>query len=174
MNGATESAVIVTVPPAEEAVARYRTQFDRAAVLGVPAHVTVLYPFAPPSDIDAQVIGTLAAAIASVPRFSATWQRTGWFGSDVLWLSPEPTDSFRALTAAVVDAFPGFLPYGGEHDEVIPHLTVGHGVAEAQLREVEGRVLPQLPIRMDVAAASLWCGGDTAGSWQQIAALPLG
>ena len=174
MKGATESAVIVTVPPAEAAVAPYRAQFDRAASLGVPAHVTVLYPFMPPSEIDATVIDTLAAAVASVPSFNAVFEATGWFGADVLWLDPQPADQFRALTTAVSKAFPDYPPFGGVHDEVIPHLTVGHGAAAERLREIEEQILSHLPIRMTVTSATLWCGTDVSGSWQQAAALPLG
>ena len=48
MTEPTESAVIVAVPAAEPAVRAHRQQFDRAAAWGVPAHVTVLYPFVPP------------------------------------------------------------------------------------------------------------------------------
>jgi hypothetical protein len=43
----TYSAVLVPVPEAERVVSRYRARLDGAAALGVPAHVTVLYPFVP-------------------------------------------------------------------------------------------------------------------------------
>lgn len=174
MSVATQSAVIVTVPSAEDAVAQHRARFDRAAGWGVPAHVTVLYPFLPPAVIDACVMGALAAAIASVASFRAICETTGWFGTDVLWLDPQPADRFRALTTAVAKAFPAFPPYEGVHDVVIPHLTVGHGAGVEQLRDAEKQVLPHLPIRMIVTAATLWCGTDAPGSWQQVAEMPLG
>lgn len=171
---ATESAVIVTVPPAEEVVGKHRAELDQAAGWGVPAHVTVVYPFMPPADLGDRVIETLARAIATVPRFEATWSKTGWFGTDVLWLAPEPADRFNALTEAVVKAFPDFPPYGGEHDVVIPHLTVGHGVDADVLRDVEQHLLPHLPIGMQVTSAALWWGSPSAGSWRRVAELPLG
>jgi len=120
------------------------------------------------------VVEALAAAIASVPRFDAVCESTGWFGDDVLWLDPQPADRFRALTSAVTDAFPAHRPYGGEYDEVVPHLTVGHGVEAGQPRRAEEQVLRQLPIRIDVTAAAVWCGTDTVGTWRQVADLPLG
>ncbi len=46
--GPTETALVVPIPEAEEAVAPFRTTLDRAAGLGVPAHVTALYPFPRP------------------------------------------------------------------------------------------------------------------------------
>jgi hypothetical protein len=54
MNGVTRSALIVTIPEAEEAVAPHRAQFDEAAAFGIPAHVTVLFPFMPPSEVNAR------------------------------------------------------------------------------------------------------------------------
>ena len=103
MNGAMHSALIVTVPEAEPAVAVHRAEFDEPAGFGIPAHVTVLFPFLPPSEIDSQVMETLAAAISSVPRFTATFESTGWFGTHVLWLAPTPATAFTALTTAVAD-----------------------------------------------------------------------
>ena len=46
-KAAAESAVLVPVPEAERAVSRHRARLDGAAARGVPAHVTVLYPFVP-------------------------------------------------------------------------------------------------------------------------------
>jgi hypothetical protein len=56
----TYSAVLVPVPEAERVVSRYRARLDGAAALGVPAHVTVLYPFVPPAAITAATLEELA------------------------------------------------------------------------------------------------------------------
>jgi 2'-5' RNA ligase superfamily len=174
MEEATESAVLVNVPAAEAVVGPYRARLDPAASVGVPAHVTVLYPFVPPSDLDTDVVETLTAAIATVPRFRARFETTGWFDTSVLWLDPQPADRFRALTSAVVAAFPDYPPYGGAYDEVTPHLTVGDGAETARLREIEPQVRRQLPIGIEVTAAALWVGGDAEQSWREVASLPLG
>ena len=174
MEAATDSAVLVTVPAAEPIVGPHRARFDWAAARGVPAHVTVLYPFVPPAAIDGAVHESLAAAVATVPRFRAGFEATGWFGTEVLWLAPEPAERFRALTSAVMAAFPGYLPYGGEFDEIVPHLTVADDGEPEQLRAVEAQVRERLPIGLDVTAAELWCGSDAEGSWHQVATLPLG
>jgi len=63
---AAQSAVLVPVPEAEPAVSRHRARLDRAAAWGVPAHVTILYPFAPPLAITAATTAALAAAAAPV------------------------------------------------------------------------------------------------------------
>lgn len=174
MGEATESAVLVTVPAAEAAVARHRERFDRAAGWGVPAHVTVLYPFVPPAAIDETVMAELARAAAAVEPFRAEWRRTGWFGEDVLWLAPEPDSSFRALTASVWHAFPDHPPYEGRFDEVVPHLTIGDDAPLDDLRAAEREVVTHLPIAMVVNAVQLMCGTTSPGSWRIIAEFPLG
>jgi hypothetical protein len=55
---AAQSAVLVPAPEAEPAVSHHRARLDRAAAWGVPAHVTILYPFVAPSAITA---ATMAA-----------------------------------------------------------------------------------------------------------------
>ncbi len=175
MDGAMKSALIVTIPEAEAAVALHRAQLDEPASFGIPAHVTVLFPFMPPSEVDAPVIGTLAAAISSIPRFRVTFESTGWFGTTVLWLAPEPAAVFGALTTAVADAFPDYPPFGGRHEVVIPHLTVGNAVAAgSELHEAEARVLSYLPIRANVTEVALWCGIDVPGGWRRMMGFPLG
>ena len=109
----TESAILVPVPEAEPVVGRLRDRLDRAALWGVPAHVTVLFPFAAPDAIAGAVIERVAAAVASVRGFDCEFARVCWFGEDVVWLAPEPAGPFRALANMVHAAFPQFPPFGG-------------------------------------------------------------
>ena len=46
----TESALVVLVPEADPLVGPFRSFFDPSAALGVPAHVTLLYPFVEPAE----------------------------------------------------------------------------------------------------------------------------
>src|SRR5689334_7328793 len=160
-----ETAVLVPVPAAERVVSPHRSRLDGAAALGVPAHVTVLFPFVPPPAITPAVVDALAAAVATVSAFGCEFPATSWFGENVLYLAPRPDEPFRALTRAVCAAFPGYLPYGGAFADTIPHLTVGERPAGdrpaggvADLRAAEAAVLPQLPIRSRVSQVWLMAG----------------
>jgi Domain of unknown function (DUF5753) len=64
----------------------------------------------------------------------------------VLWLARRDPGPFRALTSRVCPAFPAFPPYGGQFDDVIPHLTIGHGHRLTDLRAAGQSVQPHLPI----------------------------
>ena len=171
-----ESCLLVPVPEAEQAVGGLRAHLDRAAAWGVPAHVTILYPFVLPGAITGEVIEAAAAAIASVPAFDCEFARTSWFGQEVLWLAPEPDAPFRALTSAVHAAFPECPPFGGIYSEVVPHLTIGARPpgGPGRLEVAEAEVIPALPVRTRVSAAWLMTGTQTAASWHVIAEMPLG
>ena len=107
---------------------RLRAAHDPAATEGVPAHVTLLFPFRPAAQIDAAVRARVAAIAAAAEAFDFTLARTGRF-DDTLYLAPEPAAPFVALTQALATAFPEHPPYGGLHRDVTPHVTVARGDA---------------------------------------------
>lgn len=172
--GATHSAVLALVPEAEPVVGELRARLDPSAPAGVPAHVTVLYPFAPPSRIDAAAVSALREAVAGVPAFDVRLDAVGWFGDDLVWLAPRPREPFDELTGRVARAFPDHPPYAGEH-EPHPHLTLGyrsHAPLEA-LRDAADRVAPLLPVDARVDRLHLLAGSRAPGSWRVVAELPL-
>jgi 2'-5' RNA ligase len=173
---AGRTAVIVPVSAAETVVAHHRLRLDVAASWGVPAHITILFPFVPPSEVDGAVVARLAAVFAAMPAFACTFAECGWFGEDVLWLAPDRDQEFRDLTRAVAAEFPDHQPYAGEHDDVVPHLTVGEsrrGSVE-ELCAAEADVNRHLPFTAHIDHALLIAGTDQPNSWRTVAALPLG
>ena len=176
LSAATETAVLVLVPEADGALGKHREQLDMAASWGVPAHLSIVYPFMPPADVDERVLTELATAVGTVAAFDCVFPRTDWFGADVLWLAPEPDAPFRELVRAVVAAFPAHLPYGGVHGDSVPHLTVGElrlG-STAELTAAESAVRAHLPIRARVDRAVLLAGRPERASWQPVAEFRLG
>lgn len=141
----------------------------------MPAHVTVLYPFVAPDDLDEAVVEHLTRAVRSVPSFDCVFAEARWFGEEVLFLAPEPDEPFRRLTEAVSRAFPTYLPYGGAHADVVPHLTVGESPpgTPIELRAVAETVLRALPVTVHVGRAVLMAGTTSPRAWRQVAELPL-
>jgi 2'-5' RNA ligase len=170
-----ESALLAVIPAAENLVAPHRRRLDTNAALGVPAHVTVLYPFLPASAVDETVRGELARLFSAFPRFSVTFDRTDWFGENVLWLGPSDPAPFRALTDLVYAAFPACPPFGGEFEDAVPHLTVGHSRPVAEMRAAEAAVRPGLPVSGPVTEVTLMTGpADGGAHWTRSATFPLG
>ena len=172
----TQTAVIAAVPVADSLVGRHRQHLDAGATWGVPAHITVLYPFVEPARVNDELVATLATAARCVASFECRFERTRWFGEDVLWLDPNPAEPFRRLTEAVGAAFPECPPYGGAFDEVVPHLTVAERrfADLATLKGVERDVLAGLPLVAPIERFLLIAGTQAPNSWTILSELRLG
>lgn len=169
----TESALLVPVPAAGRVVERLRKELDPASVLGVPAHVTVLYPFIAPGTVDDRLVSTLAELFASVPSFRFSLASVGWFGRDVVWLRPEPAEPFCRLTKLVTGRWPELQPYGGAYAEVVPHLTVGDLSSDPRLDDAARQVGAALPITCVAEEVWLMAGSTSPGSWTTRSRFPL-
>lgn len=175
-----ETALLLPVPAAEPAVSRYRARLDEAAREGVPAHITVLYPFLPPTAVSEPLLASLGRLFAGTGAFEFTLDRICWFGDEVVWLGPSDPAPFTALTSLAFAAFPSCPPYSGQFSEVIPHLTVGHVGGQQALRAAAESIRPCLPIRATATEVALMTGPrpgtpDTPpDQWRTIAAFPLG
>jgi 2'-5' RNA ligase len=168
------TGLVVTVPEAEVAVGRLRARLDAHAALGVPAHVTVLFPFVPADDLDDGVLQRVRAVVDTVPRFAYRFDRTDWFGDDVLWLAPADPVPFRRLTGLLAAEFPDHPPFGGRFDAVVPHLTVGQGHPRPVLAAAERDVTPHLPITGRAGEVTVLVQAGPGGRWSRRATVPLG
>lgn len=120
----SETALIVRVRLPER-LETLRVGAIPNASRGLPAHITLLYPFAAAEELD----GRLQAAVArALERHHAFAYRLGgparW--PEVLFASVDPEGPFRSLYADLAAAFPDFPTYGGGL-EFTPHVTVAEG-----------------------------------------------
>jgi len=165
------SAVIVAVPEAETVVRDWRRQHTYDAPLGVPAHVTLLFPFVPAHRLgDAEP--RLREIVAAAPAFELAFSRTARFPG-VLYLEPDPAGPFCALTDAIAAEWPEHPPYEGAHETVIPHLTVAESEEQELLDRIAADVETSLPLRTHVHEATLIVE-DEDGRWSEHGRLPLG
>jgi hypothetical protein len=170
-----ESALVILVPEAEALVKSFRDRHDPSAAAGVPAHITLLYPFKPPHEIDATVLGVLRQCFARFAPFHFSLAVTRRFPG-VLYLAPEPDEPFRRLTLAIWDRYPETPPYGGRYSDIVPHLCVAQ-LADEQLldritEEVAQACQGKPPIHATAVEVALM---DTkTGRWQVRTTLSLG
>jgi hypothetical protein len=169
-----KSGLIIEVPEAEPAVGELRSRLDGNAPLGIPAHITVLFPFMPPAYIDHAVLRRLAGIFAAAPAFEHRLVRTNWFGEDVLWLAPEDDSPFRSLTESVHREFPGYPPFGGQFQDVVAHLTIADRCPLEQMQSAERLVEKQLTINCVARGVSLMVQRDASGVSTRAASLALG
>jgi 2'-5' RNA ligase len=154
-------------------VGETRQRHDPNAALGVPAHVTLLYPFRPLERIDEGVLATLEALFAATPAFELTFARVGRF-KGARWLAPEPRRGVDELTRRLTQAFPDCPPYEGAHGHPVPHLTfaIGHDEEELDFAALAVKERLTAPIRSRVSAACLYALEETG--WREQARFALG
>jgi 2'-5' RNA ligase len=167
-----ETALILVLGDAEP-FDEVRREFDAETVAhGVPFHITLLYPFAPREELTDDLLAQTRSFFAS--RSPLTFELTriaSW--PQVVYAVPEPDTELRACMEALHTLFPQWPPYGGIHDEVIPHATLAEEVDAARIQpEIDRRLRGHLP----------WpCRADTArlleehspGKWRERERMPF-
>jgi 2'-5' RNA ligase len=163
----SETVIAIVVPEAEPAVDLIQRQHTLAGAQGMPVHLTLLSPF---TDTDLLAAGRANQARAVLEPFApfnfelAEFRRFKSEAETVLWLAPEPSEPFVAMTEALVAEFPEHKPYGGKFDQIIPHLTVAVDADSELLDQIEDEVVPALPIRAHATQAGIY--EHAASGWR--------
>jgi 2'-5' RNA ligase len=167
----TSSALVipVTLPPGLEAI---RLAHVTNAVDGVPAHVTLLFPFAEPRSIDAGVITMVRDVVAGHQAWTMALTGPAAF-PDALYAAVEPPDAPIALQSDLAAAFPSLPIYRGSIDVYVPHVTIaelGRGSDTSDLEAASGwRDLPSISPAREVEL--IVC--DPGGRWSVKHRFPL-
>ena len=171
----SRTALVVVADAVDETLAPWRRRFHAwSAERGIPAHLTILFPFVPASRVDGELLASLRALYAPVAPFAYELARVESFPG-VAWLAPEPAAPFLDLIDATRAAFPDHPPYGDPTLEPVPHCTVGGDTGgedddrtlAAMLAELRDGLGPSLPLACRAEAATLlveqadgtWAGG---------------
>jgi hypothetical protein len=165
-----QTALLAVIDEAEPVVRHWRRRFDSAASVGIPAHVTVLFPFLDIGRLGRTLLDDLGVLIGGHRSFAVRFAECRRFPG-VLYLAPAPDQPFRALTEAVAARWPEAPPYAGQFPDVIPHLTIAHGQELGVLREVETVLSARLPVEATISAVSLFV--NDGEHWSRYAEFPL-
>ena len=168
-----ESGLVVFVPEAESLVSDLRLRYDESARLGVPAHITVLFPFMEPSLIGADILQACARVLSAQRTFPFELRTIGRFPATA-YLEPTPATPFVELTELIARAFPAFPPFRGEFPSVVPHLTVAHGdagEAESVATILSARLQSTGPVSSVCAAVVLM--ENSSSRWRPMHVFPL-
>lgn len=169
------AALVVIVPEAEPLVGDLRSKHDPIAALGLPAHITINFPFDPGIDPTADTLSRLRKTFAAAEPFAFTLDHIGRF-PNVVYLAPVPSAPFVQLIEQIAQEFPESPPYEGQFDDITPHLTFASSSNTDLLTSVEqaftDTASAHLPL--NVRANQVHLMDDTSGRWQKRAAFPLG
>ena len=167
-----QTALLLPVSRVAPLIQPWARRYDPSAVGGVPPHVTVLFPFLPPEDITREVADRLRHLSLRHEAFTTDLADVGMFADgEVLHLRPDPDTPFRELAHAIRAQWPGLEPYGGRHDDPVPHVTVGFGIPRASARHAARSLLLSLPLPVHVDVLQVW-GTDEEG-WHHLLSFPL-
>ena len=78
----TETALVVLVPEAEAIVGRLRQRYDPSAAVGMPAHITINYPFLPGEPAAREMCASVSHRDVNFQIYTVTSE-----GGDVMRLS---------------------------------------------------------------------------------------
>ena len=95
------------------------------ARLGLPAHATLLFPFAPPETLDDDLRACVARIVSGHDAFSFRLTEQGQW-RDTLFAAVEPELPFRSLHDDLAMAFPAFPLHRGAFG-FVPHVTIAGG-----------------------------------------------
>jgi 2'-5' RNA ligase len=169
-----ETALLI-LPPREVQVFSYplREAYDsQAAGSQLPAHITLLYPFVPPDEID-ETIPRLEQILEDCSPFELTLDRYGRFEGTV-FLEPSNPEPVLELYEHLASEFPQFPIYGGEHGpDLHPHLTLARSDDPVDLADIELPPTPSLIFRVE--KVHLYLGSsDSEIPFIPRAVIPLG
>jgi 2'-5' RNA ligase len=160
-----QSAIFVPVGSAERAVDKYRKKLDPAHICGIPAHITILFPFVPPEKIQSSHLQSLEEVFRATSPFDFVLSEVRWFDTRVVYLAPGDPGPFVEITTKLMGRFPDYPPYGGAYDDIVPHVCVGESEDLRAMRTAASRVAKRLPIAAQAHEAWLMTGNDSANSW---------
>ncbi|HEV3315958.1 MAG TPA: 2'-5' RNA ligase family protein [Candidatus Angelobacter sp.] len=165
-----ESAIIMPIAEVEPIVGKLRLEYDKAARLGVPAHVTLLYPFRPPQAAIGE-IEALREFFNSTEPFQFFFTEVRHFPATA-YLHPDNSERFIRIIHALLKRWPDCRPYNGAFPDIVPHLTVAHNVGKEILDAVDNSVRQNVPIRC-VAREAWLLVSDSTGFWSKQASFLL-
>ena len=170
-----ELALVVLVPEAEFLVKAFRDRYDPSAVAGVPAHITLLYPFRSPGEIDQAMLDDLRGCFQGFASFRFSLALIRRFPDGVVYLAPDPDEPFRQLVQAIWDRYPETPPYGGKWLDIVPHLSVAWVKDEQRCDRIADdftrAAREKLPISATAAEVTLMA--KRSGHWRMHATFGL-
>ena len=169
----SQTALIITVPEAEQLVTETRDKYDPASMFGVPAHISLLYPFMPPAKVDDLVLQKLESLFSNLVSFSYRLDSIQAF-PETLYIAPEPTSEFVRMIQAIARAFPEYPPYGDEHESIVPHMTIAFR-HRRKWRRIKEKLEPALETGAGFTALCdrITLIENSSGMWRDMHEFPL-
>ena len=164
------TAIVILLDDLAPDVAAARYELASYGPNEVELHVTLLFPFVPRARVNGDVVGALRSFFAARPRPVFALARVTSFAEGTVYAAPDPAAPLVALIEALAARFPETPPYGGAHDDVVPHATLAYPGGDEEA--VRARVDPLLPVACAPERASL-IEEHEPYTWRELEPLPF-
>jgi 2'-5' RNA ligase len=165
----SDQTALLIVAPLPDPLEALRRRSIHDASEGMPAHVTLLYPFAEPAALRENLLHAVAGVVAQHPACSLRLV-DGRRWPDTLYVAVEPDGPLRALQADLATAFPELPLYWGGVP-FVPHVSVVEGPAVSDPDALEDPAWRSLPATIPARHVDLFV--RDAGRWRRRHRFPL-
>jgi 2'-5' RNA ligase len=131
----------------------------------MPPHITLAFPFLPLDSVTSDVTQQLAKMIEDIPAFDFELAEIKWFGTDVIYLVPSPSDICHSLIVDLQEKFPDFHPYDDAFTSIVPHVTLSEHGSAADRRMLGKRAPKFLPISCRATHVWMMSNDGSSDSW---------
>lgn len=168
-------SVLCLLPETEiEGLEAFRQKHIHHPGRAVPFHITLLYNFFFPDDMDNDVLASLKGIAEKTPRFEFSAKPLSSFPTTrVLYLTPTPATPIETLVSELQRAFPQF--HNPKYGMPVFHMTLALGYSEQERDNIIEEYFQQFgkgPLKL--RAGSLGIFVEQNGQWKLFMSLPIG
>ena len=140
---------------------------------GLPAHLTLLYPFVDPAELTTAIRRALTDVAGRNSPLVYTLRRQAIW-PDTVYVAVEPVAPFVRLQRDLQAAFPAYPIYGRDAGfRFVPHVTVAEGTAAADPAVGTDPAWHALPRARNATAIEVIASGPD-GRWRTVWRIRLG
>src|SRR5262249_27254352 len=130
-----QTGLVFMAPEAEPVLSIVASTYPHLVRPGLPAHITVLYPWIPIDRVSDDALGLCAQLAAATPRTKLTLNDIG-IRPGFVYLSCADASHVEDVCNAAQKAWPDLPPYGGKYNDSRPHITLALGEMRREDQEV--------------------------------------
>lgn len=178
-NRFEQSALILPVLPVDPLARPYRKQYTKDGAMGLPAHVTLLFPFFDQAAWTEERQSQLETAAAAIEPFE--YQLIGlnrFADKGVLYLEPDNQPALLNLIHTIAALFPQLPPYEGRVAlaEIRPHVSIAAAETDAELDTIEAEFRKAIEVSLPwtIKADQIWLVVTAGGQWYRRVQIRLG
>lgn len=137
-----KSSIDILLPELDVYLNKWRTKTIDIAKLGVPSHISIIYPWIE-SPIDRIQLDELEKIINYLPKISIQLKGIEYFDNHIAYLSIKNVNCILNIQQLIINNFPKYLPYEGKIKNPIPHITIAKSLKEygIEVSDIENELL---------------------------------